>query len=88
MPDTEKRLQKVAPFEIFKPVNMSWSDFGKMLRDVRYRLYRLANMALSEKYLEFQKKKMGQSSQRKHTLVTILNRTLREILIKEGIKDK
>jgi len=88
MPDRERRLQKVATFQIVKPVNMSWSEFGKMLRDVRYRLYRLANMALSEKYLEFQKKRMGQNYQRKHTLVTILNRTLRQILIKEGIEEK
>jgi hypothetical protein len=37
MEEKAKRLQKVATFQIVKPVNMSWTEFGKMLRDVRYR---------------------------------------------------
>lgn len=46
MEEKTNRLQKVATFQIVKPVNMSWPELGKMLRDVRYRLSRLANMAV------------------------------------------
>jgi len=31
-----------------------WLDFSKALRDVRYRLWRLANIAISERYVQFQ----------------------------------
>lgn len=88
MQEKTNRLQKVAPFRIVKPVNMSWKEFGKRLQDVRYRLFRLANMALSQKYLEFQEKRMGHTYPKENSSIKILNRKLRQMLIKEGVKEK
>jgi len=88
MPDKEKRLQKVATFQIIKPVNMSWNEFGKMLRDVRYRLFRLANMAVSEAYLNFHKKyRMEQTDSEGMHKISTLDKILRKTLIKEGVKE-
>jgi len=88
MPDKEKRLTKVATFQIVKPVNMSWNDFGKILRDVRYRLFRLANIAVSEAYLNFHKKyRMGQTDSEGMHKVSTLDKILRKTLIKEGVKE-
>ena len=52
-PVAENRLQKVTKFQIVKPVNMTWTELGKILRDVRYRYWRLANMAVCENYMRF-----------------------------------
>ena len=50
----KKTIFKVAKFRILKPAGeMTWDELGRMLRDVRYRVYRLANLAVSEAYLSF-----------------------------------
>jgi hypothetical protein len=54
MPDKENTTHKVLKLRIIKPADgMSWEELGKMLRDVRYRVFRLANLAVSEAYLNF-----------------------------------
>lgn len=91
--DETKRLQKVTKFQIVKPVNMSWPEFGKMLRDVRYIYWRLANMAVCENYIRFHKQiRMGQVNSQADTdenyKVKILNRILRKMLIEEKHADE
>jgi len=85
----EKRLVKVLPFQVVKSTNMSWLDFSKALRDVRYRLWRLANIAISERYVQFQQwynadkqEVLPSDSNERHKLKTI-NRILRNKLVKE-----
>jgi len=88
MPDAEKRLQKVATFEIVKPVRMSWSEFGKMLRDVRYRYWRLANMAVCENYMRFYQWRTQQTDANDRYKVKTINRILRKMLIEEKNADE
>ena len=84
MPDTEKRFQKVATFQIAKPVNMTWDELGKILRNVRYCLFRLANMAIAEYYLNFhQKIRMKYSDTDENRKLKNINRKLRQMLIEE-----
>lgn len=50
----QKIIRKVAKFRILKPAgNMTWKDLNKVLRDVRYRVYRLANLAVTEAYVNY-----------------------------------
>lgn len=89
MPDKEKRLTKVATFQIVKPVNMSWDAWNKqlnILRRVRYILWRFANLALSEAYLNFYKSKKGLAGEK--LTVGELNKNLRKTLIEEGKSKK
>jgi IS605 OrfB family transposase len=88
MPDAEKRLQKVATFQIVKPVNMSWPEFGKMLRDVRYRYWRLANMAVCENYMRFYQWRTQQTDANDRHKVKTINRILRKMLIEEKNADE
>lgn len=89
MSDKEKRLQKVAAFQIVKPINISWSEFGKMLRDVRYRYWRLANMAVCENYMRFYQWRTQQKpNDNDHYKVKTLNKLLRTMLIEEGADEK
>jgi len=93
MPDTEKRLQKVTKFQIIKPVNMPWGELDKILRDVRYRFWRLANMAVCENYIRFHKQiRMTQVNSRadsdENYKVKNLNRILRRMLIEEKQADE
>ena len=63
---TDKPLTKVAKYEILKPEKWvggdrdgeecSWQELGKLLRDVQYIESRIANLMLSEKYVEFRMK--------------------------------
>lgn len=46
----ESRAHKVLKLRIVKPVNMGWDELGEILRQVRYRVWRLANLRLSETY--------------------------------------
>jgi IS605 OrfB family transposase len=88
-PDKEKRLTKVATFQIVKPVNMSWSEFGKMLRDVRYRLSRLANMAVSEAYQNLhQRYRLKNQNAPKSVKIGQISRDLRKILLEEGLEEE
>jgi IS605 OrfB family transposase len=90
MPDTDKgkRLTKVATFQIVKPVNMSWNEFGKMLHDVRYRYWRLANMAVCENYMRFYRWRTQQTDTNDHYKVKIINGILRKMLIEEKNADE
>ena len=86
--EENKRIQKVTRFQIVKPVNMSWSELGKMLRDVRYRYWRLANMAVCENYMRFYKWRTGQTDSNENHKVKIINRSLRKMLIEEETADE
>lgn len=47
-------MQKVLKLHILKPADgMTWPELGKLLKDVRYRVFRLANLMVSEAYLDF-----------------------------------
>jgi hypothetical protein len=44
----EKRLQKVARFQVLKPAgDVKWTELGRMLRDAQYRVFRLGNLVLT-----------------------------------------
>lgn len=88
MTNKEKRLQKVTKFEIVKPVHMTWGELGKMLREVRYRLWRLANMAVCENYMRYYRWRTGKTEQNENYKVKILNRKLRKMLIEEKQADE
>lgn len=88
MTDKEPRLQKVATFQIIKPLNMQWSEFGKMIRDVRYRYWRLANMALCENYMRFYQFRTGQTNSTENHKVKIINRNLCKALLEEKNADE
>jgi len=88
MEEGTKRLQKVTKFQIIKPVNMTWEELGKMLRDVRYRLWRLANMAVCENYMRFYKWETGEEEANEIYKVKTINRNLRRMLIDEKKADE
>jgi len=85
MEEKTKRLQKVAQFQIVKPVNMSWNELGKMLRDVRYMYWRLANMSVCENYMRFYQWRTKQPILDDNYKVKNLNRTLRKMIIDEKL---
>lgn len=81
----EKRLVKVAKFRIIKPAgDMSWDELGETLREVRYRVFRLANMAVSEAYMGFHAWRSGKTAEFKVRKQGELSRMLREMLSQEG----
>lgn len=87
------RLQKVTKFQILKPVNMTWAELGKILRDVRYRYWRLANMAVCENYMRFHQQfrtvnKNPDAENSEIHKVKNLNRLLRKMLIEEKHADE
>jgi IS605 OrfB family transposase len=88
----KKKFTKVAKFQIWKPVNMTWAELGKMLRDTRYRYWRLANMAVCENYMRFHQQyraatpSASTESAEVHK-VKNLNRLLRRMLIDEKQAD-
>lgn len=85
MADKAKRIVKVARFRILKPAGeMTWTQLGKMLRDVRYRVFRLANLSVSEAYLNFHMFRSGKSDQFKAETYGTLSRRLRDMLTEEG----
>jgi IS605 OrfB family transposase len=89
MTSEAKRLQKVAKFQIIKPVNnMTWEELGKILRDVRYRFWRLANMAVCENYMRFYQWRTGKTEPNENYKVKTLNRILRKMLIEEKQADE
>lgn len=83
----DNRHTKVLKLHILKPVNMDWDELGSILRTVRYRVFRLGNLAISEAYLDFHKWRIGEKSEKKQ--ISQLNKDLREMLQKEaGKKEK
>lgn len=86
---TPARQVKVVRFEILKPVGgMTWDELGELLRDVRYRVFRLGNLAVSEAYLAFHLFRTGQSDKFKTNKIGDLSKRLREMLKEEKVKDK
>jgi putative transposase len=80
----KKRHFKVVRFRILKPADaQSWSELGKTLRDVRYRVFRLANLIVSENYLAFHLFRTGKTKEYKTAKPSELNKRLRAMLIEE-----
>lgn len=80
---------KVLKLQVLKPVGgTAWQDLAKLLRDVRYRVFRLANLAMSEAYLNFHLRRIGKSSDFQVRSPGKLNRELREILARENESTK
>lgn len=67
---------------------MTWKELSKILRDVRYRVYRLANLAVSEAYLGFHLFRTGQTKKIKTETIGQLSRCLRQMLIEEGMNEE
>jgi IS605 OrfB family transposase len=86
---SEKRIVKVAKFQILKPApGMEWKQLAELLRSVRYRVFRLANLCISEAYLEFYLWRIGQSDKIKVRKISALNKELRKMLVEEKNKDE
>ena len=83
----KKRHVKVLKIEILKPAgDLSWKELAKLLRDVRYRVFRLANLAVSEAYLNFHLYRTGRAEQLQTRKISELNHQLRELLQEEGVE--
>ena len=84
----EAVISKVARFRILKPVQpTTWQDLGALLRGVRYRVFRLANLAVSENYLQFHMWRTGRTDSLDVRTVNQLNRDLRKMLEEEKQDD-
>jgi len=82
----EPRITKVLKLHILKPADtLTWKELGDILRDTRYRVFRLANLAVSEAYLHFHLWRTGKNDLFERRTVGRLNRELREMLEKEGV---
>lgn len=82
-----KRHVKVARFQILKPTgDMTREQLAKLLRDARYRVFRLANLAVSENYLNFHMFRTGREHQK--STIGQLNRRLREMLVEEKVPEE
>jgi len=80
------RIQKVLKLRILKPTEeLSWQDFARLLYDVRYRVFRLANLAVSEAYLNFHLFRTKRVAEYKTSTIGTLNRQLREMLLEEKV---
>jgi IS605 OrfB family transposase len=82
MPD--KRHVKVMRLRILKPADgRSWPDLARLLRDARYRVFRLGNLAITEAYLAFHLFRTGRAEEIPATKMGELNRHLRDMLMAE-----
>ena len=82
---SEKRLNKVLKLHILKPADgMTWPELGELLKNARYRVFRLANLAVSEEYLRFHLRRKGAGDDVPRRQMGVLNKELREMLEKEG----
>ncbi len=89
MPDKKSTTHKVLKLRIIKPVDgMSWDELGKMLRDVRYRVFRLANLAVSEAYLNFHLFRTKSIANFKPDSIGKLNQRLRNMLLEEKTNEQ
>ena len=89
MAEKAKRTTKVAKFRILKPSDgMTRPDLGRILRDAQYRVFRLANLIVSEAYLNFHLFRTGQSETFKTATPGQLSRRLRQMLLEEMEKKK
>jgi putative transposase len=86
---SDKRIAKVAKFQILKPApGMEWKQFAELLRTVRYRVFRLSNLCVSEEYLKYYLWRIGQAEKIAVRKISELNKELRKMLIDEKSKDK
>jgi len=82
------RSFKVTKFRIDKIVGqMTWREFTQLLRDVRYRVFRLANLVLSEAYLGFHLFRTGHTAEYKTAKISALSKDLRKMLLTENVKE-
>lgn len=80
------RHVKVLKLHILKPADdMPWKELGSILRDVRYRVFRLANLAISESYLNFHKKRTSQTEIPTEKF-SQLNKNLMNMILEENAK--
>jgi IS605 OrfB family transposase len=83
-----KRHVKVLRLQILKPAgDMTWDQLGKLLREARYRTFRLANLAVSELYLAFHSWRTGRAEDFKTVSMGQLNRRQRTMLQEEGASE-
>jgi len=83
-----KRHTRVTRFPILEPgAGLSWPDLTALLRDVRYRVHRLANLAVSEAYLGFYLWRTGQAERIGRATIGQLSRQLRDMLRAEGMSE-
>jgi len=84
-----RRHVKVLKLQILKPVSgESWTELGALLRDARYRTFRLANLIVSEAYLNFHLFRTGKTEEFKTRNSNALNRELRAMLAEEGVSEE
>lgn len=87
--ETPKRHVKVVRFRILKPSGqMTWPQLADLLRSVRYRVFRLANLAVSEHYLNFHLRRTGRQDLATRATIGQLSRRLRQMLATEGVPIK
>jgi len=85
---SDKRIVKVAKFQILKPApGMEWKQFAELLRSVRYRVFRLSNLCISEAYLGFHIWRKGLANEVPKLKISQLNKELRKMLVDEKNKD-
>jgi len=79
------RVIKVIKLPIIKPAGpVTWHELGRMLRDVRYRVYRLANLAVSERYLHYHRRRVDPTYASRPATIGALNTKLHELLQQEA----
>ncbi|MCC6124694.1 MAG: transposase [Pirellulales bacterium] len=84
---SEKRHNKVAKFQILKPAaGTTWPELANLLFAVRYRVFRLANLCISEHYLHYHLWRMGKTEEIPKLKISELNKKLREMIIEENDK--
>lgn len=78
----------VCKFRILKPAgDMKWKELGALLRDTRYRTFRLANMAIAERFHAFYlwtQQEKDSKEKIKSAGVGELNQRLRKSLVQDG----
>jgi len=81
----QKRHVKVLKLEMLKKpaCQMTWQELVRLLYAVRRRVFRLANLVVSEAYLSFHLWRTGRAEEFKTGTIGELNRQLREMLLKE-----
>lgn len=81
------RITKVLKLNILKPADgMSWSELGTMFRDVRYRVFRLANLMISESYLNYYQARKNPDIKMSFPKYGELNRLLLQLLMEEDTR--
>lgn len=79
------RLHKVLKLQILKPADdRTWDQLGELLRQVRYRTFRLANLYLTEAYLAFHRHRTQQSEVWDQPKLSELNKRLVDMLKDEA----